>query len=385
MEKIYLDKRFTVNGKKSHLYLDNFLDLYGYIALVFNDINARQFIFRNGLTSSTSLQQTEIDLGGDLVMNTILDGLGTWNFNFKNLNVFETNSIVNRQVSTNNTSISSTFGNGYSLLLGDIVDPISNSNRNAGLFYTFQRLSTPTAGYNFAGLYLEETTGLPQIRLFAESNDNGESNTKGLFTNDSGVWVTQTSNDTSYIYESVNRQDMSNTIRCSREDVSTGIIEFNEIQLPYSDNIIISSDIGSYSIPRNTPNVGDRLVCNTVGSLSFEQDSLSLPCEIVKHNVQIVNGNKNLVIIPSLNNYTNLHSLDVAVINSTAGNSIQIEVKNLTNNLPITTISYSLTGISNVQNIPINIAIPSNIIVSVEVVSITGVNYGMYCNLNLTK
>jgi hypothetical protein len=94
MDKYFLDKRFLVNGKKSHIYLDNFLSLgvvpddglpcqvltytgptywnYGW-----NYLNTI-LTATNGLNYSTASCPNLLKLGGNLIEDTIIDGVSTY-------------------------------------------------------------------------------------------------------------------------------------------------------------------------------------------------------------------------------------------------------------------------------------------------------------------
>jgi hypothetical protein len=89
MEKYFLDKRILVNGRKSHIYLDNFIDLSDYILEVIGVYIAANpypdYTFQNGLTESPLLTA---EWGGTLIRNTQISGQLLYNVDFRNLTGF---------------------------------------------------------------------------------------------------------------------------------------------------------------------------------------------------------------------------------------------------------------------------------------------------------
>lgn len=83
MEKYFLDKRILVNGRKSHIYLDNFIDLSEYI----QDVIAAYppYTFQNGLTESPTFT---VELGGTLLHDTTIDGANLYDFKIDNIDEF---------------------------------------------------------------------------------------------------------------------------------------------------------------------------------------------------------------------------------------------------------------------------------------------------------
>lgn len=101
MEKYFLDKRFLVNGKKSHIHLDNFVSLgvvpddglpcqiltytgptywnYGWNYL------SSILTATNGLNYSSATCPNLLKLGGSLIEDTTIDGLSTYKLDLLNL------------------------------------------------------------------------------------------------------------------------------------------------------------------------------------------------------------------------------------------------------------------------------------------------------------
>ena len=128
ISKIYIDRRSFVRGAKSHLNLDNWLDLNKHIIGVINASGGTpgSYNFQNGITQLPSSQN--VILGGNMIQDTSLDFVISYSFFLKNMNSFITNGVDLSFNYSNTIGLNGT--NGISLT-SDL------SNGQIGLFSSF--------------------------------------------------------------------------------------------------------------------------------------------------------------------------------------------------------------------------------------------------------
>jgi hypothetical protein len=159
--RYFLEKRVMVNGKSSHINLDNYLDLREYIALVAlgSTSSATPLTFQNGLTKDAFNIAT---LGGTLTASTTISKDGHFfRTNGQGDNILRTieptsDTITEIQTTNNTTFIRSSdnLNTIYSEVTVDITGDVSIASSGASVSSIFltQDIGDGTAGIFIAGI-----------------------------------------------------------------------------------------------------------------------------------------------------------------------------------------------------------------------------------------
>lgn len=333
IKDVYLDSRFMVSGKKSHIYLDNPFDLNKHIRSLINTVPSPggNYTFENGLQI---IPTDKVQLGGPLIQDTILDGIkasgiGTYAFALNNLRACFTSVLAPRGLGTagyyltmnepsgvpfplNGTDTlglsfaSNSYGAGY-FLTEDGLDPrpyiVSEMNYGGGM--------ARTAKIEFSNDYI-----LNSHKIYDVANPSDIYKEYAIRYGDNQLSMYSINIDTS------NPLDLTSNIVHSIVVSPNGIM-FESASLTGTPPFNYTFPITSLTKPAPAP--GHSMVLNSTGThFDFVKDYKSL-------NHCFFNTGENVVVktvkIPVMFDKYILESITVA--NPTGGGSVDLRIQKL--------------------------------------------------------
>lgn len=355
IEKIYLDRRFTVNGKKSHIHLDNFVELGVFPAgglpcqiIIKNSNNYWDYdwgYFDDLMTVNNALTYDNADCpnllqwGGDLVKNTTVNGLLTYDVIFTDLNRFSLSAQSTVQVvAGGNLALDSSA---IAALIGrtelHIRTPNSLTNTvNQGALLQLldntanigQAEYTPFAFPLVDGTVDQvlQTDGAGTVS-WADPSSSSVSQDNIYTTNGVLQFDRIVDGDTlnNYSLEFINMgpsswqgiAELNLDFQSLIVNLPSGTSAGRVLQL--QDPITNLVEYSPYELPITTATVGDVLVATSPTELSFQAQEKSLSIQLASGDVELstINGTNagitKIPITPQLNGYI-LKSMSATVI-----------------------------------------------------------------------
>jgi hypothetical protein len=270
MEKYFLDKRTLVNGRKSHIYLDNFIALHDYIIDVITGL--QPYTFQNGLTESPALT---VELGGNLIRNTTINGQNIYKLLIDNIQEFQ---VKNTQ-------------NGFILGIGDHTGHSSANPPMAGLYRSYN------TDYRVGHYIVTKSTQSQAISSYEYINSLDNSSRISI-TNHSSTALDSfvTEDDGLGFVETGGIQIKKNYISlASNTSAGGGLTEGIQIEVGDGKGIQFFGTGYFYYFPDYDGTVGQVITTDGTGNLSWQTPTPQIhKCEVLYFNNNPLNDTYNV-------------------------------------------------------------------------------------------